>query len=803
MADTPGSDYILDLFVDRSGMLWAGTYGGGINTLEPEEVKFEFISTEKYPLPSDEIYAIAGNDDPELWIGTDLGMARLDLANNSTTLISHKDVDPSSLSDNTIYAISHDTDGNLWVGTASGGINWLSKENVANGNHSFKHFVSTPDDPGSLISNEIYCLLPEPDGTIWIGTGDGLQKSDQKGRTLSRFQNNQADPNSLSDNAVYCLFRDSRDRIWIGTGTGLNCLDPTSARIRRIGLSTPSSDITVNPAIYALYMDQQGQLWIGTDNMGLFCYLPDNGEFHHYGTEDGLPDNVIYTILEDHEKNLWFSTNNGLCKGVRHTGTYRLTFILYNKSNGLKSNSFNIGAGFKDLTGVLYLGGSDGITWFDPVSVIGNRFVPPVYLTGLELFYDPVPFSPGGETPLIRPLSETKEILLKHDQNVITLRFSALDFTQPVANKYAWKLEGYDIDWTFPAGNIREATYTNLSPGSYVFHVKASNNSGVWNEEGATLHITIRPPFTRTPWFYLLVIFSIVSLVIVIIRLRTRQLEKVKNYLEKEVEKRTSQLIDSEKMASLGQLTAGIAHEINNPINFVSGNVAPLNRDFRDLMSILETYDGLVRKYRLEGKFDEVEKMKKEIKFQYLVDEIEHLLRGIEEGAQRTSEIVKGLRHFSRLDEHDFKLADIHEGLDSTLLILRNKMKDKIRIEKEYADIPKIMCFPGQLNQVFMNILNNAIQAMEGEGVIHIRTGMERGLVVIRIRDNGRGMTEEVRKRIFEPFFTTKEVGQGTGLGLSISYGIVEKHNGSIQVESEPGQGTEFTIRLPLHQPEI
>jgi signal transduction histidine kinase len=364
-------------------------------------------------------------------------------------------------------------------------------------------------------------------------------------------------------------------------------------------------------------------------------------------------------------------------------------------------------------------------------------------------------------------------------------------------------MESFDNDWNFPASNTREVTYTNLAPGTYTFRVKASNNSGNWNENGTSLRIVIRPPFTRTVWFFLLVALALLILVVLITRIRTRQLEKTKRYLEKEVEKRTAQLIDSEKMASLGQLTAGIAHEINNPINFVSGNVAPLNRDIGDIMSLLAAYDELVKKHQLENKFSEVEKRKKEIEFQYTVDEIGHLLKGIEEGAQRTSEIVRSLRHFSRLDELDFKAADIHEGLDSTLLILRNKLKDSIRIEKEYGRIPRIHCYPGQLNQVFMNILTNAIQAIEGEGVIRISTAVEGSQVVIRIQDSGRGMSEEVKKRIFEPFFTTKEVGQGTGLGLSISYGIIEKHHGTIQVESKPGKGSEFTIRLPIQQQEM
>lgn len=183
-----------------------------------------------------------------------------------------------------------------------------------------------------------------------------------------------------------------------------------------------------------------------------------------------------------------------------------------------------------------------------------------------------------------------------------------------------------------------------------------------------------------------------------------------------------------------------------------------------------------------------------------MFDEIESLFNGIEEGAIRTREIVMGLKNFSRLDEDVFKQANIHEGINSTLVLLKNKFKNRISIHKDYGELPTIECLPGKINQVFMNILNNAIQAIEDSGEIYIRTFAENDKVKISIRDTGVGMTEGVKKHIFEPFFTTKDVGAGTGLGLSISFGIIEKHNGKIDVKSEPEKGTEFTITLPVSQ---
>ncbi|ELR70490.1 hypothetical protein C900_03649 [Fulvivirga imtechensis AK7] len=260
-----------------------------------------------------------------------------------------------------------------------------------------------------------------------------------------------------------------------------------------------------------------------------------------------------------------------------------------------------------------------------------------------------------------------------------------------------------------------------------------------------------------------------------------------------------TQLVQSEKMASLGQLTAGVAHEINNPINFVSAGIDSLSTNYQDLSEILQKYALLEAGNNNSDLLLEIDQLKKELDLDYLLVEIPQLLESIKAGANRTTEIIKSLRNFTRLDEDSLKKANINEGLDSTLVILRNQMSDRIEVVKEYEDLPPVNCYPGQLNQVFMNILNNAIQAVDGPGKIMIKTMQQNGSIMIRIKDTGKGMSDELKQKIFEPFFTTKDVGEGTGLGLSISYGIIEKHRGKIEVESAPGKGTEFIIQLPLN----
>ncbi len=279
-----------------------------------------------------------------------------------------------------------------------------------------------------------------------------------------------------------------------------------------------------------------------------------------------------------------------------------------------------------------------------------------------------------------------------------------------------------------------------------------------------------------------------------------RSKDELKNAMEN-LKSAQSQLVHSEKMASLGQLTAGIAHEINNPINFISSGMNSMKMSIESMKEIIETYGRLEEGDDPKELIEEIKELKEEHEFDELMDELDDLIKDINYGVQRTIEIVKGLRVFSRLDEEEAKMANINENIDATLTLLKNKTKNRIKVSKYYDEkMGDIECFPGQLNQVFMNILNNAIQAIpedRKDGEITIYTEEEKEQVVIRLKDNGSGIPDEIKSRIWEPFFTTKAVGVGTGLGMSITFGIIEKHNGKIDLQSEVGKGTEFVISLP------
>ncbi|HWB24779.1 MAG TPA: 7TM diverse intracellular signaling domain-containing protein [Chitinophagaceae bacterium] len=273
-----------------------------------------------------------------------------------------------------------------------------------------------------------------------------------------------------------------------------------------------------------------------------------------------------------------------------------------------------------------------------------------------------------------------------------------------------------------------------------------------------------------------------------------------------------TQLVDAEKMASLGQLTAGIAHEINNPINFVKSNINPLKLDIKDIFEVVQEYNKL---HALNGdavtykkQLQQIDQLQQQLDLEFIKNEVGHLIQGIEDGAERTAEIVRGLRTFSRLDESELKVVNVHDGIESTIVLIRNNIPFDVQVIKNFNANGEIECYPGKLNQVFMNILTNGLQAIAAkterqnpESITITTRDVEGDKIEITIKDSGIGMSDEVKHRVFEPFFTTKDVGEGTGLGMAIVFKIIEKHHGKIAINSAPGKGAEFILTLPHTQP--
>lgn len=264
--------------------------------------------------------------------------------------------------------------------------------------------------------------------------------------------------------------------------------------------------------------------------------------------------------------------------------------------------------------------------------------------------------------------------------------------------------------------------------------------------------------------------------------------------LLKKLEKANAQLLQSEKLAAIGQLAAGVAHEINNPIGYVFSNLKTLASYVHDLLRISDAVDGA-------ASLEELRQLKLSLEYDYIRSDVEALIGESEDGIERVKKIITALKDFSHMDEEEFHVADLHRGLETTLNVVNNELKYKAEIIKEYSQLPEVDCIPSQINQVLMNLLVNAAHAIEQFGRITLRSGHQGDWVWLEVEDTGTGIPPQLLNRIYEPFFTTKPLGKGTGLGLSLSYNIVQKHHGRIEVSSEPGQGTRFRVWLPVRQP--
>ena len=517
------ADIVWSLMQDRSGVFWVGTINGGLNKLNPQVQRFRLYRNhlqDSNSLGFNVVGPFYEADDGKIWVGTWGG--GLDAFDPRTGLFKHYLHDPNnagSLPDNTIGSIYQDKQGVFWVGTFSG----LTTFDPVTG--QFKVYSHDPADPNSISDNNISKIIEDKSGRLWIASLGGLDVYDQA-------QDNFTHIDLPEDVQPVALFIDRNQTLWVGTGgQGLIGLDPDSLFGRRVSytqyLHDPNNPASLTDnAVWSIYEDQRGMLWVGTQS-GLDRLDRFSDTFLHYPELDRLPNNTILCILDDADGNLWISTNNGLIRFNPLKGESRK----FDVSDGLQSNEFNSGACLRSREGTLIFGGIDGFNLFDPGAIQDNPVPPPVVVTALQVFNNPIATDLSGKTP----------IDLNYRQNFISFDFAALDYHAPDRNRYQYKLDGVDADWV-EAGARRYASYTNLSGGDYIFRVKASNNDGVWNDTGLAIPVRVTPPIWQTWWFQAGAILMTVMLVAGGVGLRLEQVRAHNRQLEATVEQRTDAL---------------------------------------------------------------------------------------------------------------------------------------------------------------------------------------------------------------------------------------------------------------------
>lgn len=543
-------DAILSIYEDRGGVLWFGTWGGGVNKYDRQRDYFAYYRHDpqnEKSLSDNAITAIYSDSEGYTWVGTlDEGLNRFTRSTGQAVRYLHDATHASSISSNEIYAMHEDLSGYLWIGTTNG-LNRFDRKSS-----SFRHYRRDPDNPTSLSANRVYDVYVDSQNNLWVGTAAGLDLFDRETGTFIHYRPEAGDPNSLSGAGVNSILEDHEGQLWVGTfENGLNKFNRETQQFTRYLSNPRNNDTLSNDAILSIYQDTKGRIWIGTGGGGLNLYDPKTDTFTYYLERDGLPNGVVYGILEDSSGYLWLSTNFGISRFDPETEAFRN----FDAGDGLQSNEFNSGAYAKGKSGELYFGGINGLTVFQPSSINESPYLPPTVLTALTQADDPIVTNSSVET--------TYTVVLKWPKNSLEFEFAALSFDQPNKNQYAYMLEGFDSDWHF-IGTKRDGRYTNLPGGEYTLLLKASNSDGVWNETPVRIGVTVIPPFWQTIWFRVLI--AVIGVVAVVggFGLRTRSIQERNRALERLVQERTYALEKSSReMEALYQADEKILRNVS------------------------------------------------------------------------------------------------------------------------------------------------------------------------------------------------------------------------------------------------
>jgi signal transduction histidine kinase/ligand-binding sensor domain-containing protein len=527
------SNFVRSIYQDRGGMLWIGTVAGGLNTIDAAQKKFDLFGYEggsQNSLSNNFITSIFEDYSRVLWVGTGGGgINRIDRQMDIYAHYKHDPADPTSLSDDFVTAVYVDRSGQLWAGTNGGGLN--SGDRFSG---SFINYVNDPKDSNSIAHNSVSAILEDRQGILWVGTqGGGVDSFDRIDKEFSHYY-------GLSSKFVNTLYEDQKGVIWVGTdGGGLNRYDRTRKDFKHITHDPYNPQSISSDNVLAIFQDQQGIYWIGTGGGGLNKYNPETDTFIHYREKDGLPNDVVYGVLEDEDGFLWLSTNNGLSKFDPRTEVFRNFDVL----DGLQSNEFNRNASFKSQHGEIFFGGVNGFNAVIPSEIQDDPYTPPVVLTSFT--------QSGGDVMPVNAVESIDQATFYWPNNYFEFEFAALSYSQPEKNQYAYMLEGFrDEGWNY-IGSKRFGRYTNLPGGTYLLRLKGSNKDGVWNEIGKTMVITVVPPFWMTWWFQGTALLIILAGVFTGYRVRVRNIQSRTEELEEQVTTRTKELEALNAIASV------------------------------------------------------------------------------------------------------------------------------------------------------------------------------------------------------------------------------------------------------------
>ncbi len=801
---------IFDMFMDEDGKVWMSTYGG-VNIYDPGSFRHPGIFSDAT------VKSLYQDSRGHIWFGVE-GDGVYQYDGEQYYHFSERQGFFKQLA--TTWAMTEDQAGNMWF-SSNLGQGWIrySPPDQTHRNGTICHYYPK-NDSVAWVYRFVNSLVADDHGGVWIGSeGGGLMRLQG-----DDFHEYTTDEGLISNRMVPRLIKDQIGDLWFWSDNGgITRFSPGS---------NPSDSATVvhfsaeegltSEAIHSVYPDAEGYLWLGDKAGHVYRYRADSPmRFHRLPLEQLRASEQVESFLRDPTGNLWLSTHQGLDRLRMADGEdpgSTLSVTTYKGLDGLKGLNFYRPA-LLDHRGRMWWSHDRGITELSTAHASSSVKSVGIKLSEVAVNGDFLDYRsarntlPEGLTfDSVRSFSNLPLSLeMPYELNSISFHFAGQDWAAPNHIQYSYVLEGLSEEWSH-YDKVSTATFQRVPPGDYTFKVRARGINGNYSES-LSYAFVIRPAWWLTWWARGLYGLMTALVIVGIIRLRTNNLKRQRKNLEAIVHERTtalqgtikqlqeaqSQLVHSEKMASLGQLTAGIAHEINNPINFVHMSSDAMEQDIHDLLRLVEMYRDQV--HAGKGDPDKIKAFEVEIDYQGLITALRREVTDIHEGSRRTSEIVQSLGEFSRGMQSPEEHSDIHHGIDSTLSLLRSRTKEGVAIEKHYDPLVEpVLCNPGQLNQVFMNLLTNAMDAAGPNGTIQIVTKNAGKDVWISVIDDGPGIPIEVIDKIFDPFFTTKEAGEGTGLGLSISNKIIADHGGTITAKNNKNRGAAFTVRLPIRQ---
>ncbi|CAN5761782.1 two-component regulator propeller domain-containing protein [soil metagenome] len=750
------------LYQDRSEVIWVGTNGFGINVHDPKGERFRTFRrpvTRPYRQSGFSVYTLFEDSGGDLWIDAGV-LYRWNRRTGVFVSFETSSDRPDDFGNTRVYSLLEHPQGFLWAGTDRG----LYHHQIATGRS--RHYRHDPADPGGLPERQVKEVFRDRDGTLWVVTENYLSKQVDPagGRFVSYPYNERPTTGTWT---FPSLLQTGDGHLWLGSLQGLVRFDPRRETFRHYRNDPGNPASLGHDAVLAVLRDPlqpDRVLWVGTAGGGLNRLDIEAGTFSRYTTAQGLPNDVVYGVLPDDAGNLWLSTNRGLARFDPGTGEVRS----FDAADGLQSNEFNSGAAFRSASGELFFGGIYGFNYFRPEDIRDNPHRPEVVITGLRrLNRREVVGDPGSI--LERSIVETTSLRIPARDNVLIFEFVALDYSAPAKNRYAYRMVGFNDTW-IDAGDTRTATYTNLPPGSYTFQVRGSNNDGVWNETGASLALRILPPWWRTPWAYALYLLLSAGLL-----MGARRYEINRIRLRQRAEQEHEQ---AERLRELdharSRFFANVSHEFRTPLTLTLGPLDDLQAGFHGPLApaMAEQVD-LAR--RNAGRVLE------------LIDQLLEVAR-LEVGSTplRARRVELGT-FVARLGEAFQPLAE----------------RRSVALALEVPEEPlTVFADPAHLERVLGNLLSNAFKFTRSGGTVRLTVGAAPWSARILVRDDGPGITAADLPHIFDRFYRGNEATgrhqPGTGIGLALARELVALHGGTLEVESEDGSGSTFTVTLLL-----